>query len=76
MKSLEEASKKLFKWFNGNLMKSNPDKYIILSNSVIAHLYGYVIVALLTKQKQTKWDMFKNNLWWWAVIIWRITRKR
>ena len=44
-------------------MKSNPDKYIILSNSVIAHLYGYVIVALLTKQKQTKWDMFKNNLW-------------
>ena len=25
-KSLEEASKKLFKWFDDNLMKSNPDK--------------------------------------------------
>ena len=29
IKSLEEASKKLFRWFNGNLMKSNPDKCII-----------------------------------------------
>ena len=26
IKSLEEASKKLFKWFDNNLMKSNPDK--------------------------------------------------
>ena len=26
IKSLEEASKELFKWFDNNLMKSNPDK--------------------------------------------------
>ena len=26
IKSLEEASKELFKWFDDNLMKSNPDK--------------------------------------------------
>ena len=30
VKSLEEASKKLFKWFNDNLMKSNPDKCHLL----------------------------------------------
>ena len=30
IKSLEEASKKLFKWFNDNLMKSNPDKCHLL----------------------------------------------
>ena len=30
IKSLEEASKNFFKWFNDNLMKSNPDKYHLL----------------------------------------------
>ena len=30
IKSLEEASKKFFKWFNDNLMKSNPDKCHLL----------------------------------------------
>ena len=30
VKSLEKASKKLFKWFNDNLMKSNPDKCHLL----------------------------------------------
>ena len=30
IKSLEEASKELFKWFDGNLMKSNPDNYHLL----------------------------------------------
>ena len=29
-KSLEEASKELFKWFDDNLMKSNPDKCHLL----------------------------------------------
>ena len=30
IKSLEEASKNLFKWFNDNLMKSNPDECHLL----------------------------------------------
>ena len=30
IKSLEEASEKLLKWFDGNLMKSNPDKCHLL----------------------------------------------
>ena len=30
IKSLEEASKELFKWFEHNLMKSNPDKCHLL----------------------------------------------
>ena len=30
IKNLEEASKKLFQWFNNNLMKSNPDKCHLL----------------------------------------------
>ena len=30
MKSLEEASKELFKWFDDNLMKSSPDKCHLL----------------------------------------------
>ena len=30
VKNLEEASKRLFKWFSGNLMKSNPDKCHLL----------------------------------------------
>ena len=30
IKSLEEASKRLFKWFDDNLMKSNPDKCHLL----------------------------------------------
>ena len=30
IKSLEEASKELFKWFEDNLMKSNPDKCHLL----------------------------------------------
>ena len=30
IKSLEEASKKLFKWFNDNLIKSNPDNCHLL----------------------------------------------
>ena len=30
IKSLDEASKELFKWFDDNLMKSNPDKRHLL----------------------------------------------
>ena len=30
VKSSEEASNELFKWFNGNLLKSNPDKCNLL----------------------------------------------
>ena len=30
IKSLEEASKNVFKWFNDNLMKSNPDECHLL----------------------------------------------
>ena len=34
IKSLEVASKKLFKWFDDNLMKSNPDKcYVLVSTN-------------------------------------------
>ena len=35
MKSLEEASKELFKWFDDNLMKINPDKcHLLVSTNV------------------------------------------
>ena len=30
IKSLEKTSKDLFKWFDDNRMKSNPDKYYLL----------------------------------------------
>ena len=33
-------------------------------NSVVASLFGCVIVASQQKNKQTKWEMLSNNLWW------------
>ena len=33
IKSLEEASKELFKWFDDNLMKIDPDKFHLLVNT-------------------------------------------
>ena len=39
IKSLEEASEKLLKWFDGNLMKSNPDKcLLLLARMTMLHL--------------------------------------
>ena len=37
IKSLEEASKKFFKWFNDNLMKSNPEKchLLVSTNDIV-----------------------------------------
>ena len=63
IKSLEEASEILFKWFNDNLMRINADKCHLLvstndtvkikignfkiTNSNIVPLYGCVIVVLI-----------------------------
>ena len=34
VKSLEEASTKLFKWFSDNAMKSNAERYHLLASTI------------------------------------------
>ena len=44
VKSLEETSKDLFKWFDDNLMKSNPDKcHLLVSTNDNVCLNGLMI---------------------------------
>ena len=54
----KKASKKLYALGRVTAYMNLPKRKILmnafLSNSVIVHLYGYAIVALLTKQKLTK----------------------
>ena len=44
IKSLEEASKEFFRWFDDNLMKSNPDKchLLVSTNDNVAIRIGNV----------------------------------
>ena len=47
IKSLEEASETLFKWFSDNLMKSNPDKchLLISTNNTVKMKIGHFDIA-------------------------------
>ena len=53
IKSLEETSKELFKWFDDNLMKSSPDKchLLVSTNDNIAIRIGNVQIENTTREK-------------------------
>ena len=63
IKSLEEASKELLKWFDNNLMKSNPDKchLLVSTNDNIAIKKGNFQIENTTREKL--WGIqFDNKL--------------
>ena len=52
IKSLEEASTELFKWFDDNLMKSNPDKcHLPVSTNYNAIKIETFLIENTTKEK-------------------------
>ena len=53
MKSLEEASKELFKWFDDKLMKSNPDKrhLLVSTNDNVAIRKGNFQIENIKREK-------------------------
>ena len=53
IKSLEEASETLFKWFSDNLMKSNPDKchLLISTNNTVKMKIGHFDIANSRNEK-------------------------
>ena len=63
IKSLEEASKELFKWFDDNLMKSNPDKCHLLvstNDNVIIRIGNFQIEN--TKREKLLGIQFDNTI--------------
>ena len=63
IKSLEESSKELFKWFNDNLMKSNPDTCHLLvstNDNVAIRIRNFQIEN--TKRKNLLGIQFNNEL--------------
>ena len=63
IKSLEEASKELFKWFDDNLMKSNPDKchLLVSTNDNVAIRIGNFRIEN-TKREKLLGIQFDNKL--------------
>ena len=63
VKSSEEASNELFKWFNGNLMKSNPDKcnLLVSTNDNVEIRIGNFRIEN-TKTKKLLGIQFDNKL--------------
>ena len=63
IKSLEEASKELFKWFDDNLMKSNPDKchFLVSTNDSVAIRIGNFQIEN-TKRENLLGIKFDNKL--------------
>ena len=69
IKSLEEASKELFKWFDDNLMKSNPDKchLLVSTNDNVAIRIGKFQIEN-TKREKHLGIQFDNKLSFSTII--------
>ena len=63
IKSLEEASKELFKWFDDNLMKSNPDKcHLLVSTNDNVAIWIRKFQIENTKREKLLGKQFDNKL--------------
>ena len=50
IKRLEEASKELIKWFDGNLMKANPDKCHLFVSTIVVWMFNSRIIDKKTNR--------------------------